>query len=210
MRLIDLTHPLMHGQQTFPTDPKLSIIAHGTVATLKYNISQISMGSHQGTHLDAMFHFIEDGKTIDQMPLGWFYGPAHVLRIPKQPREELTVADFEPFEHLLTPGARIIYETGWHREFGQPHFFDDFPSLTQDAAHYLIARRIRLLGMDTPTPSRDWLEVHRILLGRPAEVVVVESLAHLDQLPDQFTFIGFPLLFTGRDGSPIRAVGLSE
>jgi arylformamidase len=114
------------------------------------------------------------------------------------------------FEHLLTPGARIIYETGWHREFGQPHFFDDFPSLTQDAAHYLIARRIRLLGMDTPTPSRDWLEVHRILLGRPAEVVVVESLAHLDQLPDQFTFIGFPLLFTGRDGSPIRAVGLSE
>jgi arylformamidase len=210
MRLVDLTHPLMHGQQTFPPDPKLSIIAHGTVATLKYNISQISMGSHQGTHLDAMFHFVEDGKTIDQMPLDWFYGPAHVLRIPKQPREELTVADFEPFEHLLTPGARIIYETGWHREFGQPHFFDDFPSLTQDAAHYLIARRIRLLGMDTPTPSRDWLEVHRILLGRPAEVVVVESLAHLDQLPDQFTFIGFPLLFTGRDGSPIRAVGLSE
>ena len=204
MRLIDLTHPLMHGQQTFPTDPKLSIITHGTVATLKYNISQISMGSHQGTHLDAMFHFIEDGKTIDQMPLDWFYGPAHVLRIPKQPREELTVADFEPLEHLLTPGARIIYETGWHREFGQPHFFDDFPSLTQDAAHYLIARRIRLLGMDTPTPSRDWLEVHRILLGRPAEVVVVESLAHLDQLPDQFTFIGFPLLFTGRDGSPIE------
>ena len=122
MRLIDLTHPLIHGQQTFPTDPKLSIIAHGTIATLKYNISQISMGTHQGTHLDAMFHFIEDGKTIDQMPLDWFYGPAHVLRIPKQPREELTVADFEPFEHLLTPGARIIYETGWHREFGQPHF----------------------------------------------------------------------------------------
>ena len=116
MRLIDLTHPLMHGQQTFPTDPKLSIIEHGTVATLKYNISQISMGYHHGTHLDAMFHFIEDGKIIDQMPLDWFYGPAHVLRIPKQPREELTVANFEPFERLLIPGARIIYETGWHRD----------------------------------------------------------------------------------------------
>ena len=61
-----------------------------------------------------------------------------------------------------------------------------------------------------PTPSRDWLEVHRILLGQAAEVVVVESLAHLDLLPDQFTFIGFPLLFKERDGSPIRAVGLSE
>ena len=210
MRLIDLTHPLSHGQATFATDPKLSIIAHGTVATIKYNISQISIGSHQGTHLDAMFHFIEDGRTIDQMPLDWFYGTTHVLRIPKQPREELTVADFKAYEHVLLPGAKVIYETGWHHHFGQPGFFDDFPSLTQDAARYLVARGIRMLGMDTPTPSRDWLEVHHILLDSSAEVVVVESLAHLDQLPDQFTFMGFPLLFKGRDGSPIRAVGLVE
>lgn len=210
MKFIDLTHPLVHGQQTFPSDPKLSIIPHGTVETMKYNISQISMASHQGTHLDAMFHFIEDGRTIDRMPLEWFYGPACVLRIPKKPREEITTADFEPFEQLLTPGARVIYETGWHREFGQPYFFTDFPSLTQEAARYLVSRNIRLLGMDTPTPSRDWYEVHHILLELPAEVVIVESLARLDQLPDRFTFIGFPLLFQGRDGSPIRAVGLIE
>jgi len=114
MRLIDLTHPLVHGQPSFPNDPTLSITAHAAIATQKYNLSRISMGSHQGTHLDAMFHFIEDGKTIDQMPLDWFYGPARVLRIPKRPREELTVFDFKPFERLLTPGAKIIYETGWH------------------------------------------------------------------------------------------------
>jgi arylformamidase len=146
MRLIDLTHPLVHGQPSFPNDPTLSITAHAAIATQKYNLSRISMGSHQGTHLDAMFHFIEDGKTIDQMPLDWFYGPARVLRIPKRPREELTVFDFKPFERLLTPGAKIIYETGWHRQFGQPHFFEDFPSLTQDAARYLVAQGIRLLG----------------------------------------------------------------
>ena len=64
--------------------------------------------------------------------------------------------------------------------------------------------------MDTPTPGRDWLEVHRILLGVPGEVVVVESLARLDEVPDEFTFIGFPLPFKGRDGSPIRAVGVTE
>ena len=63
-----------------------------------------------------------------------------------------------------------------------------------------------MLGMDTPTPSRDWYEVHHILLGAPAEIVIVESLANLDRVPDHFTFIGFPLNFTGRDGSPIRAV----
>ena len=83
MPLVDISHPLVHGQQNFPTDPKLSIVPHGTTATLRYNISQVSMSTHQGTHLDAMYHFVDDGKTLDQMPLDWFYGPATVLRIPK-------------------------------------------------------------------------------------------------------------------------------
>lgn len=206
MRLIDLSHPLEHGQQTFPWDPKLSIIAHGTTRTLRYNISQVSMSSHQGTHLDAMYHFLDEGRTLDQMPLDWFYGPAHVLRLPKAAGEPITPADFAPYEALLTEGAKVIYETGWHRRFGEDDFFSAFPTLTQEAAAYLAARKIRLLGMDTPTPSRDWYEVHHILLG--AEVVIVEALANLDAVPDAFTFIGFPLNFKGRDGSPIRAVGL--
>ncbi|MEI6656984.1 MAG: cyclase family protein [Planctomycetota bacterium] len=208
MPLVDISHPLVHGQQNFPTDPKLSIVPHGTTATLRYNISQVSMSTHQGTHLDAMYHFVDDGKTLDQMPLDWFYGPATVLRIPKAPREEITPDDFRRHESLLVPGAKIIYETGWHRQFGAENFFSDFPSLTQDAARYLVSRGIRMLGMDTPTPSRDWYEVHHILLAKDAEIVVVESLAHLDRVPDAITFIGFPLNFAGRDGSPIRAVAI--
>ncbi|PVD52541.1 hypothetical protein DC498_08390 [Terrimonas sp.] len=208
MQLIDLSHPLEHGQQTFPSDPKLSIIPHGNTKTLRYNITQISIGSHQGTHLDAMYHFLDDGKTLDQMPLDWFYGKAHVLRIPKKANEEITVADFLPYEKLLQPGAKIIFETGWHKHFGKDYFFADFPSLTQEAARYLAEKKIRLLGMDMPTPGKDWYELHHILL--PAEIVVVESLANLNSVPDDITFMGFPLNFKGRDGSPIRAVALVE
>lgn len=208
MKLIDLSHPLEHGQQTFPSDPKLSIVPHGTVRTMKYNITQLVMGTHQGTHLDAMYHFIDDGKTLDQMPLDWFYGPVRVLRIPKEAGQDITADDFRPYEHLLLPGAKIIYETGWHRQFGNDIFFEEFPSLTQEAASYLAGRNIRMLGMDTPTPGNDWYEVHHILLGK--EIVIVESLANLDQAPDEFIFIGFPLNLKGRDGSPIRAVGLVQ
>lgn len=206
MHLVDLSHPLIHGQGAFPSDPKLSIIPHATVATARCNISQVVMGTHQGTHLDAMFHFVEDGRTIDQMPLEWFHGPARVLRILKTAREEIDVADFLPYEQWLVPEAKIIYATGWHRQYGQANYFDDFPSLTQDAARYLAGRGIRLLGMDTPTPSRDYYEVHHILLGKPAEIVVIESLANLDHVPDTFTLMAFPLNFHGRDGSPVRAV----
>ncbi|MCO5236847.1 MAG: cyclase family protein [Chitinophagaceae bacterium] len=209
MQFIDLSHPLEHGQQTFPMDPKLSIIPHGTTKTLRYNITQITIGSHQGTHLDAMFHFLDDGKTLDQMPLDWFYGPANLIRIPKKANEELTVEDFKPYERLLKPGAKIIYETGWHKNFGAENFFSEFPSLTQEAGRFLAGKGIRMLGMDTPTPSKDWYEIHHDIL-LPEEIVIVESLANLDKAPDQFTFIGFPLNFKGRDGSPIRAVALVE
>ncbi|MFZ5831528.1 MAG: cyclase family protein [Planctomycetota bacterium] len=207
-RLVDLSHPLADGQVGFPTDPPLCIAQHTTVASHQFNLSRIEIGSHHGTHLDAMYHFLGTGKTVDQMPLDWFYGPARVLRIPKGASEEITAADLLPHEEYLKPEARILLDTGWHREFGTARFFSDFPSLTVAAARYLAGRRIRLLGMDMPTPGRQWLEIHHSLLAPEIEMVLVEALANLDELPDEFIFAGFPLPLQGGDGSPIRAVGI--
>jgi arylformamidase len=210
MKLIDLSQPLRDGQPGFPGDPLLRITPHATIVKDRCNVSRLAIGSHQGTHLDALYHFIPDGRRIDQMPLDWFYGPATLLRIPKPAGSEITLADLKPFEARLVPGARVIYETGWHRHYGQPGYFNDFPSLTQEAAAYLAGRRLRLLGMDTPTPGRDYYEVHHILQQKPAEIVIVESLANLDALPENFLFIGFPLHLEDGDGSPIRAVAVIE
>ncbi|MEA3209025.1 MAG: arylformamidase [Chthoniobacter sp.] len=208
MRFIDLSHPLRDGLPAFPSDPQLRIEPHLTVAKDRCNVSRIVMGSHQGTHLDAMFHFLPEGRTIDAMPLEWFYGPARCLRIPKRAREEITVEDFARHEAVLAPGARVVINTGWSREFGTARFFEDFPSMTQEAARYLAGRKLRLIGMDMPTPGRDYYEIHHTLLAPEVEMVIVESLANLDELPDEFTFIGFPLRFAGGDGSPIRAVAV--
>src|SRR5580692_5193162 len=109
MKFIDLSHPMKDGQPSFPGDPVLKVAPHATIEKNRYNVSQLSMGSHQGTHLDALYHFIPQGKPIDQMPLDWFYGPATLLRIPKAPRAEITLGDLKPFEDRLLPGARIIY-----------------------------------------------------------------------------------------------------
>jgi len=92
--------------------------------------------------------------------------------------------------------------------FGRPEFFSKFPTVTLDAARWIASRGIALLGMDTPTPSVDWMECHHLLLGNGVEIVIVEGLANLERLPPVFTFIGFPLNIKGRDGSPIRAVAV--
>jgi kynurenine formamidase len=208
MKLIDLTHSLRDGQASFPGDPPFRRTPHAMIGKDECNVSLVQMSTHQGTHLDALRHFIPEGLTLDQMPLDWFYGPATVLRIPKAANAEITVADFRAFEEHLKPGARVLFETGWHRRFREPDFFTDFPSMTEEAAEYLAGRQIRLLGMDTPTPSKAARAVHQILQRDPARIVIVEALANLDLLPEHFTFIGFPLPFEGGDGSPIRAVAL--
>ncbi len=213
MKLIDLSHPLEHGQGNFAWDPKISVVPHNTVKSIGYNITQVSFSTHQGTHLDAPFHFFDDGKTIDQIALDRFYGPATLVDLAPggflEAKTPLTVDMFTPHEKHFRKGAKIIYRTGWSRKFRSPAFFSDYPTLTLEAARWIAAKRIGLLGMDTPTPSNDWMECHHILLKRGLEIVIVEGLTNLDKVPQQFTFMGFPLNVKGRDGAPIRAVALT-
>ncbi len=210
--LIDLSHPIEHGQLNFPFDPKPSVVVHNTVASIGYNITQVSLSTHQGTHLDAPFHFFDDGNTVDQLDLAKLYGEACLVDFAPgtalAPQTPLTLEMFTQHEAVFQPGARVIYRTGWDRMFGRPEFFSKFPTVTLDAARWIASRGIALLGMDTPTPSVDWMECHHLLLGNGVEIVIVEGLANLERLPPVFTFIGFPLNIKGRDGSPIRAVAV--
>jgi kynurenine formamidase len=208
MPLVDLSHPLKPGAVSFPAEPKFLVSSHRTIAKDRFNISKVEIGTHQGTHIDAMAHFFEQGRTVGEMPLEWFYGPARLLRIPKAAGCKIGVGDLRVFDALIEPEAKIILETGWHRKFGDSAFFTDYPFLTLDAVEYLAARKIRLLGLDIPTVGRTWYELHRILLSPESEVVVLESLANLDQIPESFTLAAFPLPLEGLDGSPVRAVAI--
>ncbi len=211
-RLIDLSHPLVHGQLMFPGDPELEIAPHNTVTQIGYNTTRVSFSTHHGTHLDAPFHFFDDGKSVDQIPLDRFFGPAALVDLAPggvlAPKTPITVAMLRPHQGKFQPGAKVLYRTGWDRMYGQPEYFTDYPTLTVEAAQWIADRRIGLLGMDTGTPSTQWRECHWALLGPGVETILVEGLTHLDQLPERFTFAGFPLNLVGRDGSPIRAVAL--
>ncbi len=214
-RFVDLSHPICDGQLSYPKDPPLRVKPFRTIASGGCNVTQIEMGTHEGTHLDAPFHFLDDGATLDQIPLERFFGPACLVDLAPggelPPKAAITPEVLQPHASVFAPGARVLYRTGWDRRFGAPEFFTECPSLTRDAARWIADRRIALLGMDVPTPSKiAGHEVHRILLGKGVEIVIVEGLARLELLPARFTFIGFPLNFAGRDGSPIRAVALID
>lgn len=212
--LIDLSHPLEDGQLGFPGDPRIEVVPHNTLLSIGYNTTKVSMSTHQGTHLDVPYHFFDDGKAVEEIPLERFYGPACLIDLAPggclEPKTPITIGMLGPHEEKFQPGAKVIYRTGWDQKYNTPEFFTDYPTLTVEAARWIARRRIGLLGMDTGTPSTDWKECHEALLEKGVEIIVVEGLANLDRLPERFTFMGFPLNLTGRDGSPIRAVAMVD
>lgn len=214
MRFIDLSHALQDGLPNFPGDPQIRIRPAAVIPAQPCNVAELTMSSHQGTYLDAPRHFYADGRTVDEIPLERFHGPATVVDLAPgsalPASTPLTIAHFEPHAAKFQPGARVLYRTGWDGMFGQKEFFTAFPTLTVEAAHWIAEKRIGLLGMDTPTPGVDFLECHLALLAPGVEIVIVEGLAGLERLPEAFTFIGFPLKIRQGDGSPIRAVARCE
>lgn len=209
LRIVDLSLDIYDKAPTFWPDPKTAVLPHLTVPNLGYNITQLIMSTHLGTHLDAPYHFFDDGKTVEQLDLRRGFGPASVIDLRhKKPKEEITVADFEPYSDRITRGSRLILHTGWDKQFPNPAYFSDQPPLGIAACEWLVERGISTVAMDMPTiyPA-EFVRVHHILLG--AEVLVIEGLGHLERLTQPQVFlIALPLRIRGRDGSPCRAIAL--
>ncbi len=209
LRLVDLTLDIVDRAPTFGVDPKTAVIPHLGIKDLSYNITQLVMSTHLGTHLDAPFHFFDEGKTVEQLDIRRGFGSAWVLDFRhKPPKAEITVADLEPHAHKITRGSRLIFHTGWDAQFPQPHYFSDQPYLGPAACQWLAERGVATVALDMPTiyPG-DYVTVHHLLL-RP-EVLVIEGLTRLSELrTEQVILCALPLRIRGRDGSPCRAVAI--
>jgi len=210
-KIIDLSMDIYHAAPTFAFDPKCAVIVHNTIDSIGYNMTQLSMSTHQGTHLDAPFHFLDDGKTVEQLDLTKCIGDALLVDLSrKRPKEAITVADFAAYKDRIGEGTRLIYRTDWNEQYPHKHYFSDFPYMTIELAEWLAERRIAMIGMDVPTPNpTDYGPVHKILLR--AEIVIVEGLANLKEVGQgSFFFMAAPLRIKGRDGSPVRALAMLE
>ncbi len=210
-RIVDLTLPLYHGVPGLPLDPKCAVIVHHTIDSMKYNMTQLMTSTHQGTHLDAPFHFFNDGRTVDKLDLNKCVGPAEVFDFTSVPAKySLTPKDFKKYESRIKKGSRLLLRTDWWKKFPKKEYFSDGPMISPELARWLVRKEISQLGLETPgVHPIEWEKVHKILLK--AEIVIVEGLAYLNKLKkDKVFFIAAPLKIKGRDGSPIRAIALEN
>jgi arylformamidase len=209
LRLVDLSLDIYDHAPTFGADPKTGVLPHMGIANMGYNVTQLIVSTHLGTHLDAPFHFFDDGRTVENLDVRRGFGAAWVLDFShKSPKDEITPDDLAPHSAKITPGSRLIFRTGWDKQFPQPHYFSDQPYLGPAACTWLAERQVATVALDMPTiyPA-DYITVHHILL-RP-EVLVIEGLTGLERLRgEQVILSALPLRIRGRDGSPCRAMAI--
>ena len=216
-RTVDLSYPLAPSTPPFPGDSPVEIEVRTSIpadlppaAPGHMNTSNLRTSLHTGTHMDAFFHFYRDGATIDQIPLAQCIGPALLLDLStKQAKEEITAGDLAPHRQAISRTPKVIINTGWARNWGNAHYFTHYPALTGDAARLLVNCGIELIGIDTPSVDYSPNDAHFVLLGH--KVLIVENLTNLDQIGQpHFQFVALPLKISGRDGSPVRAIAITE
>jgi kynurenine formamidase len=213
VRVIDLSYPLTEATPIYPGDPEPRIFTATTVANEGYNLSHVHIGTQTGTHVDAPYHFHDDGATIDRLPLEMTLGPAVVVPVrDKAPFEAIGLADLEPWRRLLRPDVIPLFATGWYRHAGSPRFFEH-PYLSADVARAVLDAGVRTLAIDTLSADRTGGEefpVHEAFAA--AGGLIAENLAGTERLdPDGSPFLLLlPLDIVGCDGAPVRAVALER
>jgi arylformamidase len=204
-KIYDVTVPLSRDLPTYPGDPPFELtFTHRIADGQSYNVTRLALGSHSGTHVDAPYHFLADGATVEQLPLEILLGKCRVVELLA--REKIQRADLEALQ--LRDDLRVLLKT---RMSGQlrpgREFQEDFVYLTEDAASYLVQVGIKLVGIDYLSVekfgSTDF-PAHHVLLG--AGVVIVEGLDLFDVEPGEYDMTCLPLRIVGGDGSPARVI----
>lgn len=196
MKIYDISQELF-SCVVFPGDPtpqreRISSMEEGAL----YNLTALSLCAHNGTHIDAPYHFIQSGKTVEQLPLSKTVGWAYVT----QENGLLSAVDAT---RILTDAASANPEAAKRILLGGS------VTVSEEAARIFAEAEIDLLGNESQTvgPEETPMQVHLTLLSR--EVVLLEGI-RLSKVPTGvYLLSAAPLSLAGSDGAPCRAILLS-
>ncbi len=207
MTIYDISLTISPTLPTWPGDPKLVIEKFESMDKGAHNnVSRISSGVHLGTHVDAPYHFLNDGRTVEQLPLDVLTGPCYVVQFPDG--VEAITADVLERTEIPSEMKRLLFGTRnshlWAR--GISEFQTDFVAITEDGAEWLVERGVQLVGVDylSVAPYGDSVPTHTVLLK--AGVVVVEGLNLSNVMRGFYDLYCLPLKISGCDGAPARAI----
>jgi len=193
---IDITIPLHENMEKYPSLKgfRLKWIRKMGIDE-KINMSEFSMETHVGTHVDAPLHFIEGGKSLEQMPIENLLGRAQVIEVP-YPQ---TVTD--EFLHREYRGFKIVLF-----KFGKQRYNREFDYFDQRGIDFLLKNGVKVIGTDnfTVDSQKTKYRIHVLILNH--EVFIVEGLDLERVQPGIYIFVCLPLSIRLAEAAPARAL----
>ncbi|WP_273851194.1 cyclase family protein [Guptibacillus spartinae] len=209
-KIIDLSIPVQNETPVFPGDPKPNIYPVAEHDKDGYQVTQMNICTHTGTHLDAPFHFQKQGDAIDQLNLTNVMGPGHVIDVTgKEPGEQITFSDVADQIESILPGTIALFHTGWSKMIGTETYFN-YPYLSVDVINALLEKGVTTFFIDAlnvDQPGASNFPVHEAITSKNG--IIGENFCNLDQVDfENPLIIALPLKLEGLDGSPVRAVAV--
>ncbi|MGC2288485.1 MAG: cyclase family protein [Thermoplasmata archaeon] len=214
-RVHDLTALFQTHMPIWPTVPLPVLEPVGVVSRDGYSIERLNAMTHSGTHLDAPYHFIESGKSVDQIAPGDLTGDGAVLDLRKEVRGHLIpqAAIERHWPKSFRPEI-VLLETGWsHDRSRTKKYLYDFPGIEPSTAEWLVQQKVKGVGTDAlgiDPYANEKFEAHKVLLGR--DIWILEALDHLDTLQEDtpYTVVAAPLKLEGASGAMSRVFAIEQ
>ena len=215
MKILDLTLTISDKIPTFPGSPKPNFIQWENLKDDGYNLELLFLSSHTGTHLDAPYHFLENGLKIHEISPKRLICEAVLITSRKKSNQAITKNDIQKFEkkHGRIPkNSTVIFWTGWQKMLHNDSYFIKNPGLSEAAAKYLVSKKTNLVGIDSPSidfKGSQRFSVHHIFSKN--NILIVENLTNLEKIQSsKFHFVVLPLKLKCATGSPVRAIAFVD
>ncbi len=201
MRLIDISHVLNEDTPIYPGDYKTSLQEYKTLDKDYYCSYLLSTCLHTGTHIDLPMHLINDNRVVADFDLDHFAGKGVLLDV----RGENPIRLKSYYKEMISDGCVVLLYTGFDKYYNEEEYFTHHPEVSDELADFLLSRKIKMLGMDMPSPDFPPFTIHKALLSN--DIFVLENITNLQDLLDvnSFEVMAFPLKISA-EASFVRAV----
>jgi len=202
MTLIDISRPLRSGVPTWPGDTPFSYeVVWSKEQSGSVNVGKLTMSIHTGTHVDAPFHFDNEGRKMIDLSPELYVGPARVIDVSGK----ASIGAKDLAAHPLEGVTRLLLRTA---SWTDPAVFPtEITYLEADLGPFLAEKGIRLIGVDVPSVDpldSKALSAHHSLHEHDIHILEGIDLAHV--APGDYELMALPLPLVDSDGSPVRAV----
>jgi kynurenine formamidase len=228
MKIHDLTLDIFTGAPSRPENVKSVIWTHDSHDTTRqeqcgysWETKGMILSDNGGTHVTAISHMDPDpaALSIDLMDLSDFFGTGVCIDVSSA-GEYITAKILDDAEHRLNAAGEainkndvlLLYTGHYDRHYGSARYLSEHPGLDVDGTRWIASRHVKSFGIDTPSIDNPKnLEYPAHMVAKQHWLVHMENLIELAALTDRrFLFMGLPLKIVGGNGSPIRAVAVTD